>query len=77
MHRDEQRILQKAAKAAAEQKRQAEIAADIESQGGLGAENLQVNMNTNITGNNSIALGGSSTQSNLGLNVVPTTLGNN
>jgi len=34
-------------------------------------------MNTNITGNNSIALGGSSTQSNLGLNVVPTTLGNN
>ena len=74
---NEDREAEKAAKAAAEQKRQAEIAADIESQGGLEAENLQVNMNTNITGNNSIALGGSSTQSNLGLNVVPTTLGNN
>lgn len=48
-------------------KRQEEISKDFESQGGLTNPNLQVNLS--LTG------GSSNTQSNLGLNVIPSSLG--
>ena len=48
-------------------KRQEEISKDFESQGGLANPNLQVNLS--LTG------GSSNTQSNLGLNVIPSSLG--